>query len=293
VVVAARTWIDDLSRNRDALASIASVGHFQDSQYRNLDIVLTLDYERIRYIDPIRAHIDVTGQTLFDCGAGYGWLSFAYLLSGGGRAILCDIDCRRLAAASEIATILGLHERCRFICKPMQDLSLEEDSVDVFASVETLEHVGDSHVDRCIDLIAAATRKLVVLTTPNKLFPVVVHDTRIPFAHWLPQEHRKRYVQLFGRVDRSSNDFVSPWRLGPIRRKFRPVSAVLTFPTYRSWEASYPFQSPYGTGDRWRDRPPVWLKATYRLTALLLKQHAYIFSPNLCRIWLRKGQPPR
>jgi len=125
---------------------------------------------RKRYVDPIKAFLDITDLTLVDCGAGYGWLSLSYLMNGGGRAILCDMDCKRLDAARQIAVILDLDERCEFICSPMQDIKLPDQSVDIFVSVETLEHVGDKNIDVCIRLMASVTRRLIVLTTPNKLF---------------------------------------------------------------------------------------------------------------------------
>ncbi len=274
----------------DRYEQIASIPLVQESYYHDQSIPGILDYMRKRYIDPIKNHLDTSNLTLVDCGAGYGWLSFSYLMNGGGQAILCDISSKRLDAAREISAILGLEERCEFLCAPMQDLEFADRSVDIFVSVETLEHVGNEHIDTCLQMMASATSKLVILTTPNKLFPVVVHDTRVPFAHWLPPSLRKRYVRLFGKVDKVGNDFVSPWRLGPIRRHFQPVSTVLTFPSVSAWEASYPYVSPYGRGNRWRTRPPVWLKLLYATLALFLGQHSYVLSPNLCRIWLRKDK---
>jgi len=285
-----RTPNSQIVIGKDISDKIASISHFQESQYSDLDVQQTLDYMRKRYVDPIKAYLDITDLALVDCAAGYGWLTFSYLMNGGGRAILCDIDCRRLDAARQIAVILGLDERCKFICSPMQDIKLPDQSVDIFVSVETLEHVGAENIDACIRLMACATRRLIVLTTPNKLFPVVLHDTQIPFAHWLPLRLRNYYVRFFGQVDRAGNYFVSPWRLGPIRRHFRPVSTVLTFPSLKDWEASYPFQSPYGIKDRWRARPPTVLKIVYALLSFFLGPHSYILSPNLCRVWFRRSE---
>jgi 2-polyprenyl-3-methyl-5-hydroxy-6-metoxy-1,4-benzoquinol methylase len=281
---------DNKEMDTDTLKRIASVPHFQRSPYHDLDIDTTLDYMLKRYIEPMKSYVDIARLTLCDCGAGYGWLSFAYLINGGWRAILCDIDCDRLDAAQQIAAILGLEERCTFICSPMQDIQLPDRSVDIFASVETLEHVGDQNIDACVELMASATRRLIVLTTPNKLFPIVMHDTRVPFAHWWPPEIRKHYVRLFGKVDGVGNDFVWPWRLRPIKRYFKPVSTVLTFPSVEAWEASYPFQSPYGIKDRWRTHPPLALKIGYTLLSKLLRHHSYMLSPNLCRVWIRKEE---
>ena len=267
--------------------AILSIPHLQASAYSTLDVPATLDYMKKRFIEPIKGHLDIEGLTLVDCGAGYGWLSFAYLMNGGGHAILCEYSDSRLEAAQQIAAILGLEDRCDFVCAPMQDLDFEEQSIDIFVSVETLEHVCNDNIDACLQVMASSTSKLIVLTTPNKLFPVIAHDTRVPFAHWLPPDLRRKYVRVFGKTATTCNDFVSPWRLAPIRRHFKPVSTVLTFQSVKHWEASYPYQSPYGSGNRWRSHPPAWLKLLYGLLAMLLGRHAHVLSPNLSSIWLR------
>lgn len=267
---------------------VAAVTHLQKSIYSTLDVGQTLDYMRKRYIQPMQEHVDITALNLVDCGAGYGWLAFAFLLHGGRHALLVDVDCGRLEAAREIASILGIANRCEFTCCPMQELSLTEDSAGIFATVETLEHVGEENIDACIELVAQAARRMVILTTPNKFFPIIIHDTKVPLAHWFPPGLRKHYVRLFGKKDEAGNQFVSPLRLGRLRSKFRPVSRVLTFTSYDDWLASYPFQSPYGRGNRWRERPPLSLKLLYRSLSLVFGRHAYAFSPNLCRLWLRK-----
>jgi hypothetical protein len=268
--------------------AIHNVPYYRESMYSDLDIAQTIEYMRKRFVIPMQNHADISELCLVDCAAGFGWLSFSYLLYGGQRAILCDMDCKRLEAAREMARILEINHRCEFICRPMNLLEFDPQSVGIFASIETLEHVGNQHIDECIRVMVGATKRLIILTTPNKLFPVIRHDTKIPFAHWLPKDLRRRYVRLFGRHDRAGNDFVSPLRLKPLRTHFKPVSTVLTFPSLAAWEASYPYHSPYGTKDRLRARPPVWLKAWYMLLAALLREHAYLLSPNLCSIWARK-----
>ncbi|MGD9048956.1 MAG: class I SAM-dependent methyltransferase [Anaerolineae bacterium] len=268
--------------------AIRNVPYYRESMYSDLDIAQTIEYMRKRFVAPMQNQTDISALGLVDCAAGFGWLSFSYLFSGGRRAILCDIDHERLEAAREIARILELDQRCEFICSPMNKLDFDPQSVGIFASIETLEHVGNQNIDECIQVMASATKRLIVLTTPNKLFPVIRHDTKIPFAHWLPKDLRRRYVRLFGKQDRAGNDFVSPLRLQPLRAQFQPVSTVLTFPSVAAWEASYPYHSPYGTKDRLRARPPVWLKAWYMLLATVLREQAYLLSPNLCSIWARK-----
>lgn len=267
---------------------IAELKYFKQTAYHNLDIEKTLHYIVKRYVIPISEHIVIKESTLVDCGAGFGWLAFGYLLSGGKSATLCDIDIPRLQAAEKISEILGIRDKCNFISGPMEKLSFKENEFDIFVSIETLEHVGEKNIDACISLISNTAKKMVIITTPNKLFPLVLHDNKVPFSHWVPKKYRELYTGLFGVKNKSLNDFVSPFRLGAIRRKFKPISKTLTFSSYSSWRKSYPFYSPYNYSGRWKESPPLLLSILYYLLSKLFGTKSYYFFPNLCRIWFRK-----
>jgi hypothetical protein len=259
------------------------------SIYSDLDVDLTLDYMRRRYVEPLRRHIDIGQASLADCAAGYGWLSFAYLQAGGRHAILVDPDEERLKKAAQIAQMLGLEDRCEFHCRFMQDLDIPP--ADVFASIETLEHVGRENIRPCIEAIASKALKAVILTTPNRWFPWVAHDTGLPLAHWMPQSLRTRYALAAGRGDRErTNAFVSPGDLGPLReRGFRPVSKYQTFATYEEFISFYPHYLPYGDQPRarQRNRPKAGLAAWVRLAGALAGTASYAIAPNLSSIWVR------
>src|SRR6185437_760603 len=90
------------------------------------------------YDDGIYRDLDIEA-TLLDCASGFGWLAFAYLLAGGKHAVLVELDRQRLDATHDIARLLGVEDRCSFLSDRIQDLPLSDDSVDIFASVETLE----------------------------------------------------------------------------------------------------------------------------------------------------------
>tara|TARA_R110000868_G_scaffold259361_9_gene517449 strand:+ start:54228 stop:55064 length:837 start_codon:yes stop_codon:yes gene_type:complete len=272
----------------DQVQEISELPFLRNTEYYNLDFQKTLEYIIKRYIQPLNEHLDLSTSTLVDCGAGFGWLAFGFLLSGGKHATLCDIDEPRLKDAERIAEILNIKDKCDFIAAPMQELPFHENQFDIFVSVETLEHVGDPHIDACIELISKSTDKLVILTTPNKFFPLVLHDNKIPMSHWIPSSKRSLYTNLFGVKGKPENDFVSPLRLKPLRQKFAPVSTTLTFKSYKDWKSSYPFYSPYNYSNRWKDKAPFFLRCVYFSLAKIFGKNSYYFSPNLCRIWLKK-----
>jgi len=256
--------------------------------YAGLDIARTLDYWSRRYVRPLAGYTDIAGKTLCDCAAGFGWLGFAFLMAGGGKAVLVEPLPGKHQAARDIAAILGLAERCEFHDCYMQDLALPDRSVDIFASVETLEHVGRANIRPCLETIVRLTRELVLLTTPNALFPLEWHDSRLFFTHWLPRAVRRPYARLFGRRNELFNDFVPPWALAPLRRSFTPVSRVMMYADMAAWRASYPFYSPYGDFPV-KQRPPAILAAYYALTSALLGRRAHWLAPNLASVWRRRA----
>lgn len=270
---------------------IRALGHLAEGNYPNLDIDGTIDFMTRRYVTPMAQRYDLSEVTLADGAAGYGWLSIAFLLRGGREAILIDPDRERLESAAEICHILGIANRCRFINRTLQDTGLESDSVDIFASIETLEHVGRPNIRNCLSEIARITKSLVVLTTPNRLFPVVAHDTKLPFAHWLPRPLRRLYARPFGRLPmEKGNRFLAPWDLQPLTQKFEPDSRIATFRTLDELKRFYPHYLPYGSdpAHRLRQRPNPLLWRYQTVIAALLSTRSYWLSPNLASVWIRR-----
>jgi hypothetical protein len=271
---------------------IGDVPYLRDGFYRGLDVPLTLDYMTRRYVAPLARRIDLADAVVADCASGFGWLSFAFLVGGARRAILLDLDEPRLHAARIVAARLGLAERCAFVVAKLEDAPLAADSVDIFASIETLEHVGSANIGAAVAAIARCTRQAVVLTTPNFLFPVISHDTRLPLAHWFPPGLRGAYARAAGRGDRDGgNAFVKPWDLRPLARKFRPVSRFQTFETLAEFDRFYPHYLPYGADEagRHRDAPKRGQRMLHAALAGGLGRWSFALAPNLASIWSRRG----
>ena len=238
--------------------SISEIEYVRNGMYRDLDVSGTLDYMSRRYVQPLSKLLDISQASLADCASGFGWLSIAFLLAGGKSAILIDADTLRIRAAEEIAEVLGVRDKCSFVNSFLQEALLDTDSVDVFACIETLEHVGKENVQACLSTITNAAKQVVILTTPNKLFPLIAHDTRLPFAHWLPLAMLKPYAKLFGRDNNEmGNYFLAPWDLVILRKKFTPKTSIHTFTNIDEFDQFYPHYLPYGENPdiRMRQRP--------------------------------------
>lgn len=275
--------------DKDTQNRLAHVKEFRENtDYDKLEVIPTLAYMNKMYLDTVARHIDISQARLCDCGAGFGWLAFAFLLRGGKEAVIVEPNRKKLSAARQFAEILGLSDRCEFRSDFLQAIDLPDKSVDIFASIETLEHVGKTNIVSALENIARLTVSVIVLTTPNKLSPLVSHDGKVPLAHWLPKRWRPRYVKLFGKNRKDFNDFAGPWHLKYLRRQFRPVTRTLTFESYQDWEDHYPVFSPYG-GGRWKNKSPTKLGLYLRAIAILFGRSSYWVNPNLGSVWVRKS----
>tara|TARA_B100001027_G_C16145593_1_gene275671 strand:- start:9 stop:689 length:681 start_codon:yes stop_codon:yes gene_type:complete len=69
---------------------------------------------------------------------------------------------------------------------------INEFKSDLVLSSAVIEHVGSqNNQEKMIENIFKLTKKIFIITTPNRGYPVDFH-TKIPFLHWLPKKvHRK------------------------------------------------------------------------------------------------------
>ena len=223
------------------IRNIKNVDYFNDTFYADLDFGLTSDFFAKRYVTELASYFDITKMTVVDCSAGFGWFGAAYLLAGGAGVISADIDESRLQAAEKIMGILGIADKTRFIASPIEKLPLHEREADIFVSIETLEHIGKNNISPAINKMVTVAAKGILLSTPNRIFPLIAHDTQLPFIHWLPPAYRRGYAALFNRKDMDhGNDFVSPMQLRQLRKNFRPVTTCYVYPEYQAFLKSYP-----------------------------------------------------
>lgn len=79
-----------------------------------------------------------------------------------------------------------------------QRLPFADESFDIGWSNAVVEHVGP--YEKQVRFVREAVRvsKRLMLTTPNRWFPIEVHS-RLPFVHWLPKQVCDRLLRLFGK----------------------------------------------------------------------------------------------
>lgn len=268
------------------VAAIRAVPYLAGGAYRDLPLIETLDFYRKRYVDQLTKFRQVGPDTVIaDIGAGYGWLAMAFAAYSPAKIIALELDAERLAAGRQIATIMGLADRISWIAEGLGQISLADQSVDVAYCIEVLEHV---HRDpSTVADLSRLPRDLLIVTTPNLWFPVIAHDTRLPFCHWLPLVLRQVYARLLRRQDtENDNLFWSPPGLARHFSAYVPVSGFLHFPKLADYTATYPFHLPY-TGGGLQTSVGAAKLAYYRLASLLGVRSRYVL-PNLAAVWRRR-----
>src|SRR5262249_21080156 len=152
-------------------------------------------------------------------------------------------------------------------------------------------HVGKRNIPIALQRICDVTSQGILITTPNRLFPVIAHDTRLPFIHWLPPDYRKYYAGVLGKLNKEhGNDFLMPSDFDILRAKFRVISTCLTFQSFQEYWDHFPYYSPYGADGRNRlQNHPSLPKASYfRFISKLLGTRSYWAMPSLASILIRR-----
>ena len=84
------------------------------------------------------------------------------------------------------------------ITEEFSDKELNEFSSDLVLSSATIEHVGSTlNQEKMIKNIIKLTKKIFIITTPNKFYPIELH-TKIPVIHWLPKSIYRRILKFLG-----------------------------------------------------------------------------------------------
>lgn len=228
--------------NADQAAAIRQVGHFRDSEYRRLDLDALIGEYMQNFVYPL---IAMAGQprTVADIGAGYGWLAFAFALGTDADVTMFEYDAKRLEAAQEIAAILGIADRIRWLVGSIADIPLQDREIDAVYCVEVIEHTGVD--ERYVAELCRISNDVLVITTPNKVFPIIKHDTVLPFCHWLPLPLRDVYAGWFGRRNRQDNNlFWSPQKFLHAVRGFERKSRFLQFASHADYLQAHASEAP-------------------------------------------------
>lgn len=270
-----RCWVSD-----EQAAAIRLVDHFCHSEYARLDLDALVEEYMQNFVQPLIA-LAGAPRSVADIGAGYGWLAFAFALGTDAEVTMMEYDAKRSLAAQQIAAILGIAHRIRWLVGSIADIPLQDREIDAVYCIEVIEHTGveTSYVAE----LCRISNDVLVITTPNKVFPIIRHDTVLPFCHWLPLAARDVYAGWCGRRHLQQNNlFWSPLQLLRAVHGFERQSRFLQFAThaqYRLAQRSVPGKP--GLSDT--------LQELYFSAVAMTGRLGIFFLPNLASTFRRKG----
>ena len=269
--------------DENTIKKISQVKYLSKTQYANLDIVETLKFYTNRYVKQLVHFRNIDEKTIIaDIGTGFGWLPMAFAFSTDAKVIAVEPNKERLEAGREIATYLGIEKRIDWRVCGLGNLELNDNEVDVAYCIEVLEHVYKSN--SALKDLCRISGDLLILTTPNLWFPVVAHDTQLPFCHWLPLKIRKFYARVFNRHNKENDNlFWSPWSLKINMREFKRISNWLHYSSYQNYLETFPFYLPYGTG-RFIKKISKSKKLYYNFLSKI-GSHSHYFCPSLAGVF--------
>jgi SAM-dependent methyltransferase len=214
---------------------------------------------------------------------------FAYLKHGGKFAYGLDVHDFSVESSRKIARILSMDKRCRFDVGDIEDLPFDDRSIDIFTSLETLEHVNRQK--KALWEIARVTKGYIVIATPNRFYPKDTHNTGMVFGNYFPKSVRRAYVRLKGKEDdlHTMTRVMSPLSIERGLKGFRVISQIETFDSLEDWDGSRPYYMPYGMGKN-RYRPRISrrrYRMVSRIHSLIGNNIRYIL-PNYCAILKRR-----
>ena len=84
------------------------------------------------------------------------------------------------------------------ITEEFSENELYDFSSDLVVSNATIEHVGNTlNQKKMLENIIKLTKKIFVITTPNKFYPIELH-TKIPLIHWFPKSIYRKILKFLG-----------------------------------------------------------------------------------------------
>lgn len=270
-----RRWISN-----EQAAAIRQIDHFCNSEYQRLDLDALVDEYMQNFVQPL---IALTGppRSVADIGAGYGWLAFAFALGTDAEITMMEYDPKRSQAAQQIAAVLGIAHRIRWLVGSIAAIPLNDREIDAVYCVEVIEHTGVE--DAYVAELCRISNDVLVITTPNKVFPIIRHDTVLPFCHWLPLRARDIYAGWFGRRNLQQNNlFWSPRRLLGAVSGFERQSRFLQFASHAQYREAQP---PASAQRSWLDVFQSGYFAAVARTGAL----GIFLLPNLASTFRRRG----
>lgn len=144
----------------------------------------------------IKQYNTVASPRILEIGTSFGRNLWALSQISGAQVVACDLDKKGLEQAAERVKKYGL-TNVELTEQTAEDkIPFTDAQFDIVLLWQVFEHIPDPRIKTAIIHEACRVTRpggLVIIETPNQLFPIDHHDTDLPFVHWFlsPQGREK------------------------------------------------------------------------------------------------------
>ena len=144
---------------------------------------------------------DLSGFTVLDFGSGLGQLGPFFFEQGARHVMLAEIDDKLLELSRAYMEDYGRDDDCTYLLVAEYDelAGIGDESVDMIVAAEVFEHILPRYRVRTMRTLYSKLKPggIIVITSPNRLFPKDGHTTGLWFAAWLPARIGGWYARTF------------------------------------------------------------------------------------------------
>ena len=166
-------------------------------------VIKNLSPQNLRSVMPVsfvQKYIDINDKEVLEIGCGTGQNMVCYSAAGAKHVYGIDID----PNAVEISRLRCKEESIEF--SVMVGDCLKENfggaKYHIINCIGVLEHVSRVHQEKLVMKMLSLLRPggILFIQVPNKSCIIDSHDSKLPFAHWIPRHAGERYARFFGRT---------------------------------------------------------------------------------------------
>jgi SAM-dependent methyltransferase len=201
------------------------------------------------YAAPLAARFGdkLSDARILDCACGSAWLSVALAKRGAKHIIAADLGKKALSRARLVVNAYDVGDVVTVCSADVTRLPFDDGAFDAVCTVETLEHVP---VREAMRELVRVCRRVFVVETINRRFPIDTHDTPYPLVHWLPLPLRRRVHEKLGAPEPNRYPTLSDVERPLHRAGFWLVTPFKTFDDVDAWRRVFPLHHPYQGGKR-------------------------------------------
>lgn len=175
----------------------------------------------------VKRYLKMKNPKILEVGCGYGRNLYALSQVEGSSVVGCDIASVELDKANAKMKQYGIQNVKTVLQTDEEELPFADNEFDCVVLWQVLEHVlMKIEKQSLLAEVARITKNggIVIIETPNQLFPIDYHDNNLPLVHWLlPNSFRRALTRVVRGRDYPPSQYTSIYEL---KRMLKRASGI-------------------------------------------------------------------